>query len=325
MKINILGAGALGSICAAHLIAAGHDVTLIARGRRARQVVETGLRIRGLCVLDCSARVVTEAVDVPPAELLIVTVKTYDTASAIAPLAAHGVDSVFSVANGVMKNDELRAHFGAAAVLGCMADTSGELRDDGEVRFTRNVCLHVGALDAAGAERAARVAETLHAAGIMSRAEADIECIEWSKFVGWIALFVVSVTSRLPTARFLAEPKLAGLMVKIVREMGAIARARKITIIDQSPLPVAGLLRVSDDEAVARITALGTDWLRDAPAHRMSSLQDLERGKRLEVDETLGHALQIAREQRVAVPTLETCYQLAAGIDAAQARGAAPD
>ena len=46
----------------------------------------------------------------------------------------------------------------------------------------------------------------------------------------------------------------------------------------------------------------------------MSTLQDLERGKPLEVEETLGYALAAGREMGLAMPTLETVYQLIRGM-----------
>lgn len=44
----IVGAGAIGSILAGHLAKAGHRVSVLARGRRARDIQQNGLRIRGL-------------------------------------------------------------------------------------------------------------------------------------------------------------------------------------------------------------------------------------------------------------------------------------
>jgi 2-dehydropantoate 2-reductase len=54
---------------------------------------------------------------------------------------------------------------------------------------------------------------------------------------------------------------------------------------------------------------------RQAPTHKVSTLQDLERGRRLEVDETLGHAVQQADALSVPVPTIDTCYRLLAGVN----------
>jgi 2-dehydropantoate 2-reductase len=52
-----------------------------------------------------------------------------------------------------------------------------------------------------------------------------------------------------------------------------------------------------------------------APTHRVSTLQDLERGRGLEVEETLGYVVTKAGKQGVPVPTVETCYRLISGIN----------
>jgi 2-dehydropantoate 2-reductase len=54
-----------------------------------------------------------------------------------------------------------------------------------------------------------------------------------------------------------------------------------------------------------------------ATAHKVSMLQDLERGRRLEVEETLGYAVRKGAELGLQLPTVETCYRLIRGIDRA--------
>ena len=52
-----------------------------------------------------------------------------------------------------------------------------------------------------------------------------------------------------------------------------------------------------------------------APTHKLSALQDLERGKRLEVEETLGYAVRQGVELGIPTPTMDVCYKLMAGIN----------
>src|SRR5438874_13391480 len=84
MKTVILGAGALGTVLGAHLTRAGEDVTLIARGQRAAYLQEHGATITGLVDFTVPVRVVTDPTQIYDADVLIVTVKTYDMASALA-------------------------------------------------------------------------------------------------------------------------------------------------------------------------------------------------------------------------------------------------
>jgi len=69
------------------------------------------------------------------------------------------------------------------------------------------------------------------------------------------------------------------------------------------------------DEAVAAIRHFGTVMEARAPAHKLSTLQDLERGRRLEVEETLGYAVRTGAELGIPLPTMDTCYRLIAGIN----------
>ena len=52
-----------------------------------------------------------------------------------------------------------------------------------------------------------------------------------------------------------------------------------------------------------------------APTHKMSTLQDLEQGRRLEVEELLGYAVRKGAELDVPLPTVDTWYRLLAGVN----------
>src|SRR5215831_4271653 len=138
MKIVILGAGALGTVLGAHLARAGEDVTLIARGQRAAYLQEHGATITGLVDFTVPVRVVTDPQQVQEADVLIVTVKTYDMDVALASVKHLHVESVLSLQNGVLKNEQLAQTFGGEKVLGAMATFGGEVLPTGTVCFTAN-------------------------------------------------------------------------------------------------------------------------------------------------------------------------------------------
>jgi len=100
-----------------------------------------------------------------------------------------------------------------------------------------------------------------------------------------------------------------------MREVAAVAKHKKIPLQDSGPFPVEAVVNGSEEEAVAALQKLGAVFEKNSPGHRMSALQDLERGRRLEIDETLGYAVAEARRLGVPVPTLETCYSLLGGIN----------
>src|SRR5207245_10725426 len=121
MKIVILGAGALGTVLGAHLARAGEDVTLIARGQRAAYLQEHGATITGLVDFTVPVRVDTDPSQLHDADVLMVTVKTYDTVAALASVKHLDVGSVLSIQNGVLKNEPLAQSLGWEEVRGAMA------------------------------------------------------------------------------------------------------------------------------------------------------------------------------------------------------------
>ena len=113
------------------------------------------------------------------ADVLLVAVKTYHTVDAIRLLKHIQAESVFSVQNGVLKNQQLIDVFGEDAILGSIGILSGELLDDGLVRFTLNQIVEVGELPAGVSERSESIAASLNGAGINAAATDSIQVSEW--------------------------------------------------------------------------------------------------------------------------------------------------
>lgn len=312
----ILGAGAIGSILAAHLARAGHSVAVIARGDRARAVERDGLRIKGLADFAVPVTVVTDPSQLEAADTLIVAMKTPGTEAALAGLRHVQVGAALSIQNGVLKDELLARAFGAERALGALADTSGELLASGEVLFTRNVNLPLGELAGGISERARHIAGAIDQAGIHSSAVANILSMEWSKFTVWLGLVSLAVTTRAVSWRYLEDADCAQVLVRLIREVSAVAKARGIDLIDGATnLPLSTILEAPEQEAVAAVRRAGEQMRSRAPGHRISALQDLEAGRPLEVEETFGYAVRKARELELSLPLLETCCHLVAAID----------
>jgi 2-dehydropantoate 2-reductase len=312
----ILGAGAIGSILGAHLARAGHSVTMLVRERRAAQLRSDGLKIKGLSEIATQVEVLTDASQLRGADTLIVAMKTPGTAEALEPLRNAAIGVAFSIQNGMWKNDALASVFGADRVLGCLANTSGELLPSGEAVFTRNVNIYIGELPTGSSARAEGIARAIDAAGVRATAVPDVLAREWTKFVGWAGLMLMSITTRATTWRYLTDPDCALVLTRLVREVAAIAKAAGVTLINENTLlPLQGILSGSEDVAVQAVLQAGRDFQRNAPNHRMSSLQDLEAGRQLEIQETLGYAVRRARQLQQPAPLLDSLYHLAVAID----------
>jgi 2-dehydropantoate 2-reductase len=314
----ILGAGAIGSILGAHLARAGHSVLMLARARRAQQIERDGLSITGLVEFSQPVPSLSDPAQLQAAEVLIVATKTSVTAAALAALRHADIGVALSIQNGMMKDELLADALGRDRVLGALANLSGEVLASGKVLFTRNSMLALGELDGSDSARARRIAAALEASGIRAAANRDILALEWSKFAAWAPMMILSVTTRALTWKFLLDPGTALVLVRLVREVGALASARKVALSDHGVLPVATICQSSDQDAVAALAAIGREMQSTAPLHKMSTLQDLEAGRPLEIEETLGHALRMAAGLALPLPLLAGCYPLVAGIDRMQ-------
>ncbi len=315
MKIVVLGAGALGSILAGHLIKSGEDVTVLSRGARAEYLKQNGITVTGLADFNVPCSVVTDPSQISGADLLIVAVKTHQMETAISGISHAKFSSVLSVLNGVHANERLGEVFGAASSVGSTAYTSGEMESNGVVQFTVNSEFLIGELPEGLSDRAHELAETLQKSGINTKHVENIQTFLWSKFMAWAGFSSVALLTRQFTYRFLSDPDTALMCARIMREVAALADYRDIPMEDSGPFPVKTVAGGSEEEAVLALQKLGAVFEEKAPGHRMSALQDLDHGRRLEIDETLGYAVEEADRTGIPIPTLETCFRLLGGIN----------
>jgi 2-dehydropantoate 2-reductase len=283
---------------------------MIARGERARVLQRQGLVLNGLSDIKARPQVVDDPSKLLDTGTLIIATKAIDSAQSLDTLKHLRLDTSFSVQTGVLKNELLARVFGFSRVLGAMADFSGELLANGEVKFTRNVCLHLGEEKGGMSARAQELAALIDSAGVRCVAVSNVRMREWSKFSGWIAQFPLAVLTRQYTWKFMMDERSSLVMVRIVREAAALAAALRIELTDMPPITVPSIVHATDAQAVEIIRGLGQKFLDNSPEHRMSAQQDVLRGSRLEYEETLGYALQKGRELNVPMPTLDTCYRI---------------
>ena len=314
MKVVIVGAGALGSLYAAYLARDGHDVSLVARGERAQALDRHGIPVTGAEDFTARCAIVTKPQQLRSADLLILATKTYDTAGALQSLRDLMVASAFSVQNGVQKNEALAQAFGPAAVLGAISMIGGELLPaqgdtPGAVRYTRAGMTTIGEISGGESSRVDEVVAAMKRAGLIAQASDRITSVEWSKFVSWSGASAMAVLTRQPTWRFLLDPDTALLATRVMRETAAVAQHRGIPLIDAA-LTSAALLHHSEAEAVKITQAFAENLKATAPALRQSILQDAERGRRLEVNETLDYTLSLANRFNLPAPTLELCCRV---------------
>jgi ketopantoate reductase len=114
------------------------------------------------------------------------------------------------------------------------------------------------------------------------------------------------------------HPDLAWVAAKVVREMVQLPDRLGVPLLDKGAFGAKRLSRMPFEEAVAHFQQVGARMEAEgATAHKVSILQDLERGRRLEVEEIFGYAVRQGAELGVALPTVETCYRLIKGVSEA--------
>ncbi len=311
MRFTIVGCGALGTILGAHLLRAGHEVNVRVRGVRLEQVSANGLCVEGLRTLSgCGDGHL--AINSPVGEdILVYAVKTYHFAQAFLDVGEVNPAVVFSLANGVEKTRLLKTLYPETNVLGCMANFSGELHRDGVANFTRNVAIYLGG----HSPSVKGIVKCIDSSGINTIFSENIEAEEWSKFVGWVALLVVSVIARTDTGSTLTNPYLAKIAATIIYESSLIASKQGVSLIDREPFPVATISSASIEDAARAVIGIGDDFIVQAPEHRMSAVQDLALGRELEVDETLGFLVKEASRFGLDCPCLEMSYNVVSGVN----------
>jgi 2-dehydropantoate 2-reductase len=318
MKFVILGAGALGTIIAAYLARSGEDVTLIARGARAKDLVAHGVTVTGLDDFTTAIEIADDPALVTSADVLILAVKTYDTAAAIASVSHMAVGSVFSIQNGVMKNDQLAADFGQDRVLGSICMIGGAILPDGRANYIMGNATLIGELSGDASARTDDIVRCFTGAKLNSAVADNILSEEWTKFVGWLGLSALAVLTRQETWKFLADENSARIAARIVREAAQLPQHLGIPLKAGGAFSLDIITTIGEEGATALLVERGEAQRAIAPDFRQSMLQDVDKGKQFEVEETFGYIVQQAKTHGLAVPTIETCYGILAGLNRIQ-------
>lgn len=261
MDIQVFGAGSLGSLVGG-LLARVHDVTLVGRGPHLRAVRRHGLRVGGAVEFTVHPETATD----PPAsaELVLVTVKAFDTPMAAEALAGSDIGVALSLQNGLGNEETLAAHLDCPVLAGTC--TYGATRPEpGQVTCTGVGEVTLGPRNGGASDRADRVGAAFAATDVEATVAADMPRRLWQKLAVNCAINAPSALARVENGHLLDGPA-AALVEAAAREAASVARTEGIDL--------------SGDAAAsaARSVAAGT-------ADNVSSmLQDVRAGRRTEVD-----------------------------------------
>ncbi len=312
MNILIFGAGAMGSVFGGFL-SQEHEVTLIGRQEHMRAIAERGLRISGIWGEHHFTRLsaLTSVEQIPERErfdLIMITTKSYDTAKAVeevAPLVGEGT-AVLSMQNGIGNEEVIARAFGEERTLGGMAIFGARLLEPGhaEVTVYASECL-VGELKGGESERARELASAFTRAGIPTRASDDIVRDKWLKAFYNIALNPLSAILRVPYGTLGELEETRELMRKMLKEAFEVAQAKGIRV------------GFSWEEYYNHLLE---NLLPPTARHISSMLQDIERGKRTEIDYLNGAVARLGRELGVATPVNDAVTAIVKALESTAMR-----
>lgn len=296
MKIVIFGAGALGGYFGGRLLQAGHDVSFVARGAQLQALNANGLSIESPLgdVRLSPVRATADPGELGPADLILFLVKCYDTdsaAHALRPLLGPDT-SVISFQNGVDSHERIGGVIGIERMLGGLAYIFADLRAPGVVRHSSALArLVFGEFDGRPSDRAKALEAALAMAHIDGELVADIEARIWEKFVFISALSGITALTRLSIGEILSDEHCANLFQDALAETAAVGSKK-----------CAGL--------AADVAERHMKFARSLPTGmRASMLDDLERGKRIELNYLSGAVMRLGASLNVPTPVHTTVYR----------------
>src|SRR5580700_1764143 len=299
-RVAVVGAGAVGGYFGGMLARAGAPVMMIGRAAFVEAVKKNGLFLDTVQFQE-SVRVEasTELSDVRGAEIALFCVKTTDnaaTARALAPLLAPGA-IVASMQNGVDNAEQIRAASGMEA-LSAVVYVAAAVPEPGRVKHVGRGDLVVGPRN----PETERISALFERAGVGCRISDNIAGELWTKLTWNCALNAVSALGRAKYGQIAASADARKVVETVVDEVLAVARAANIHPpgLEDPKVAIAGAMKIATQMAEAF----------------SSTAQDMNRGKRTEIDSLNGYISRRGAELGVPTPinhALFTLVKLAEG------------
>lgn len=313
MKIAIFGAGAIGGLLGVRLCQAGAEVTLIARGPHL-----AAMQANGVTLLSGGERVVVRPRAVPDAgeagiqDYVIVTLKAHGLPAAAAAIAqmigpdstlVTGINGVpywyFYGLEGPWRDRRVAAVdpggrlwdiLPPERVIGSVVYPAAEIREPGVIEHTYGDRFSLGEPDGSRSARAAALSKLLISAGFKAPVRPRIRDEIWVKLWGNLAFNPISALTTATLDRLTGEPELRAVSRAMMLEAKAIAEALGVRFAIDVEKRIDGAAEVGE--------------------HRTSMLQDLERGRPMEIDALLGAVVELALIVGQDAPTCRTVLAL---------------
>lgn len=318
MKLCVFGAGAIGGLMAAKLAAQREkggdvDVTVIARGPHLAAMQAKGLTLRSEgAETVIPVRAVATAAEAGPQDYVLVTLKAHSlpgAAEQMQPLlgpetaivsAVNGIPWWYfhqlpgpwqgRVVESVDPGGIVSRLLPPARAIGCIVYPAAEVPEPGVIEHTYGDRFTLGEPDGSRTPRIAALSEALIAAGFKAPVRPKIRDEMWVKLWGNMAFNPISALTTATLDVLIADDGQRGVARTMMLEGQAVAEALGVRF------------AIDVDKRIAGGAEVG--------AHKTSMLQDLERGRPMEIEALLGVVVELAELVSVAVPTCRTVLAL---------------
>jgi 2-dehydropantoate 2-reductase len=314
VKVAVVGAGAIGAFVGAALHRSGAEVHLIARGPHLDALRRDGVRIlspRG----DFTAhpKATDDPAEVGPVDYVFLGLKANSYAASgplIRPLM-HDRTAVVAAQNGIPwwyfhglpgrhtgrrlesvdPGGAVSATLPPERAIGCVVYAATEIEAPGVIRHLEGTRFSIGEPDGTVSRRCLDFSDAMRAGGLKCPVEPDLRNDIWIKLLGNISFNPISALARATMVQICRHPDTRELVAAMMRET----------------LEVAAQLGSHPEISIERRLA-GAERVGE---HKTSTLQDLERGKPLELDVLLAAVVELAGLTGTPVPTLRAIHAVA--------------
>ncbi|MDB5732159.1 MAG: Ketopantoate reductase [Variovorax sp.] len=316
MKICIFGAGAIGGYLATHLAQVdGVSVSVVARGEHLAAIRRNGLAIespRG--TLRAHVQATDHPSDLGEQDVVILALKSHQVAPVLDGVKAllgprtavlppttgipywyfHGLPGKFCNRQIERLDPQGRqwAALDPARVIGCVYWVASEVTAPGVIHHDGSLSrFPIGEPDGSSSERLSQLAAVMASAGLDAPVVPDIRAWIWAKMISSLCWNPIAVLTLGTLSEMNARPEVVAIVRSMMAEADALANRLGV---QQMPISI--------DQRIAAA--------RNAGDHKMSMLQDLERGRALELDVLVDSIEAMHEIAQSPTPTIDSIYAL---------------
>ena len=291
--VALIGLGGIGGYLASNLqrVIGKENVRIIAGGARKERIEKNGLIVNGEPML---FHVVAPEEETGYADLVIIITKSLGLREAVLQVKNQvGPDTIImSPLNGIESEDIVAETYGYERILYSLARVSVTVTNQNELHFNPSFAhMEFGEkINEIDSERIVAVKTLFENAGIKSIIQKDMIFALWHKFMCNVAENQIAAILGIPFGAWHCDEHANHLREMAMREVIAIANKKGIPLGEQD--------MVEQGERLKKINKDG----------RPSTLQDIEAGRKTEVDMFAGTVMRLGKEVGVATPVNEFMY-----------------